>query len=180
VPSRIEKNFVFSLYNVLLRSICVNDIVKYTLSVGGFYSRGYKKATTKSENKQSEFQYSAICQAVIWWHITRETAWTNIPQLFFSLKLLWKSDFYLTFITHSNFQKLRPYFFPCQQFHNLLQLVLELRTLHTVGTNKLALIRSLLSLSQLIIWKLRLWKSDNYKWSSKLHGNIIPNIKINQ
>ena len=48
---------------------------------------------------------------------------------------------------HSNFQKLRSYFFPCQKFHNLLQLVLELRTLHTEGTKKLALIRSLLSLS---------------------------------
>jgi len=121
----------------------LNDIVKYTFSEGGFYCRELNMAKTKPENRQSEFRYSAICHPVIWCHFIRATARAEKPQLISSLKYLWSSDIYLTIIMHSNFQKLSTLFFPFQQFHNLLQLLLEVRTLHTVGANKCAWIRSL-------------------------------------
>ena len=116
---------------------------KYTLFEGGFSVPNRKKwqqKCLKTVRRNSNIQPFAR-------QLFDDILSVQLPQQkilnCISLKLLWISDIYFTFIMRSNFQTLRSFFFPLQQFHNLLQLVLELRTLHTVGANKCTWILSL-------------------------------------
>jgi len=45
-------------------------------------------AAKKSENSQSELQYSDICQTIIWWHYNCANACSRILAHIFSLKRL--------------------------------------------------------------------------------------------
>ena len=139
-----------------------------------FLQQEIKKATKKFENRQLEFQYSAICQTVIWWNFIRETAWAEKSQLIFTLKHNVK-------IWHLS-QVYYAFWLPIIQIICLFlptvsqSVAAGIRTAHFTHSSYQQTCLNSISLSQLIIWNLRLWNSDNYKWSSKLHGNIIPNI----
>ena len=123
------------------------------------FTAGNRKnmAATKSEKSESELQHSVIRQRVLWWRFIRATACSKKRSCFFLSKTFWRSDIYLTLIMHSILRKLSSFAVSRQQFQKLLQLLGELRTLHTVSTSKCAWIRFVY---QLLIWSSRLWNSD--------------------
>jgi len=62
--------------------------------------------------------------------------------VFFFLKFVWKFYNISCVSMNSNHHKVRPFDVPWQQFNKLLQQLLELRTLHRVGSKKCACILS--------------------------------------
>ena len=83
---------------------------------------------------------------------------TKVWNVFYFQNLYENLTIHVAFIMHSNHHKVRSFDFPWQQFNKLLQPLLELQTLHTVGSNKTACIRSLY---HLLIWRSQVWNSEN-------------------
>ena len=151
-----------------MRSNWVIDIVKYSFSRVVLQQGIEKLPATKPENGHSKLQYSNICQRVYDDLPSVKLLAANNTQAFFSPNICYD----LIFISRILCIRLFKFFIHCQKRHKL-QLLSELHTVHTAGTDICTWIRSP---SQLLMWRSRPLNSDNYNVpSTKLRGNRLPN-----